>query len=101
LIYAAIQKLQSNVGDARNQHRRRLPATMAEVLDPGPRHARRPLRHRSGRPARVSRATAHRYLADLVRRGLLDLSLNRTGTGRPEHRYGAKKSHPGPLASGA
>jgi response regulator of citrate/malate metabolism len=35
----------------------------------------------------VSRATAQRYLADLVRRGLLDLSLNYGSTGRPEHRY--------------
>jgi response regulator of citrate/malate metabolism len=35
----------------------------------------------------VSRATAQRYLADLVRRGLVDLSLHYGNAGRPEHRY--------------
>lgn len=35
----------------------------------------------------VSRATAQRYLALLVRTGYLDLQLNYGHTGRPEHRY--------------
>jgi two-component system CitB family response regulator len=35
----------------------------------------------------VSRATAQRYLADLLRRGLVELDLNYGSTGRPEHRY--------------
>jgi response regulator of citrate/malate metabolism len=35
----------------------------------------------------VSRATAQRHLAYLVREGRLDLSLNYGNTGRPEHRY--------------
>ena len=35
----------------------------------------------------VSRATAQRHLAQLVRAGLVDLRLNYGSTGRPEHRY--------------
>jgi len=35
----------------------------------------------------VGLATAQRYLADLVRRGLLDLSLTYGIAVRPEHRY--------------
>jgi two-component system CitB family response regulator len=35
----------------------------------------------------VSRATAQRYLADLVAAGRVDLSLRYGSTGRPEHRY--------------
>jgi two-component system CitB family response regulator len=35
----------------------------------------------------VSRATAQRYLADMVRRGTVELVLNYGSTGRPEHRY--------------
>lgn len=40
----------------------------------------------------VSRATAQRHLAQLVRAGLVDLRLNYGSTGRPEHRYRAVKS---------
>jgi response regulator of citrate/malate metabolism len=78
---------------ARAAERHRLSPTMSEVLD----------RVRSA-PAGVSasdvaallgvsRATAQRHLADLVRRGLVDLSLNYGSTGRPEHRY--RISRPG------
>lgn len=71
---------------------RRLPATMAQVLAElraAPHDlSAADVADRLG----VSRATAQRYLADLVRRGLADLSLNRGGTGRPEHRYGATHS---------
>src|SRR3954447_21165383 len=35
----------------------------------------------------VSRATAQRYLADLVSAGRVDLGLRYGATGRPEHRY--------------
>ena len=35
----------------------------------------------------VSRATAQRYLAELVRAGLLELNLQYGATGRPTHRY--------------
>jgi response regulator of citrate/malate metabolism len=35
----------------------------------------------------ISRPTAQRYLAHLVRSGLLDLHLRYGATGRPEHRY--------------
>jgi two-component system CitB family response regulator len=35
----------------------------------------------------VSRATAQRYLADLVAAGRVDLGLRYGSTGRPEHRY--------------
>jgi two-component system CitB family response regulator len=35
----------------------------------------------------VSRATAQRYLSDLVSAGRVDLSLRYGSTGRPEHRY--------------
>lgn len=35
----------------------------------------------------VSRATAQRYLADLVSAGRVDLALRYGSTGRPEHRY--------------
>ena len=37
----------------------------------------------------VSRATAQRYLAELVRAGLLQLNLQYGATGRPTHRYRA------------
>lgn len=42
----------------------------------------------------VSRATAQRYLANPVQRGLADLSLNYGDTGRPEHRYRAVTGRP-------
>ena len=35
----------------------------------------------------VSRATAQRYLADLVSAGRVELRLRYGSTGRPEHRY--------------
>ncbi|MGB9378346.1 MAG: response regulator [Mycobacteriales bacterium] len=35
----------------------------------------------------ISRATAQRYLADMVRRRIVELVLNYGSTGRPEHRY--------------
>jgi response regulator of citrate/malate metabolism len=67
--------------------RRRLPATMAQVLA----QVRAAPEALSATDVAdqlgVSRATAQRYLADLVRRGLLDLSLNYGTAGRPEHRY--------------
>lgn len=74
--------------------RKRLPPTMAQVLE-ALRSAPEPLSatdvaERLG----VSRATAQRYLANLVQRGLADLSLNYGGTGRPEHRYRAVTGRP-------
>ena len=35
----------------------------------------------------ASRPTAQRYLAELLRRQLVDLDLTYGSTGRPEHRY--------------
>jgi response regulator of citrate/malate metabolism len=66
---------------------RRLPPTMAQVLDKV-RAAKEDISAVDvAEQLGVSRATAQRYLADLVRRGLVDLSLNYGSTGRPEHRY--------------
>jgi response regulator of citrate/malate metabolism len=67
--------------------RRRLPPTMEQVLHivrvaPEPVTAV-DVAEKMG----FSRATAQRYLADLVRRGLTDISLTYGTTGRPEHRY--------------
>ncbi len=39
----------------------------------------------------ASRPTAQRYLAALVQRQLLDLDLTYGTTGRPEHRYAARR----------
>jgi response regulator of citrate/malate metabolism len=67
--------------------RRRMPPTMARVLD----IVRAGEQDMSAADVAdhlgVSRATAQRYLADMVRRGVLDLVLNYGSTGRPEHRY--------------
>jgi response regulator of citrate/malate metabolism len=72
---------------ARVADRRRLPPTMARVLDvvrsAGHDVSAADVADRLG----VSRATAQRYLADLLRRGLVELDLNYGSTGRPEHRY--------------
>ncbi len=67
--------------------RRRMPPTMARVLD-----IVRSAEHDMSAAdvadqLGVSRATAQRYLADMVRRGTIELVLNYGSTGRPEHRY--------------
>jgi response regulator of citrate/malate metabolism len=67
--------------------RRRMPPTMARVLD-----TVRAAEHDISAAdvadqLGVSRATAQRYLADMVRRGVVELVLNYGSTGRPEHRY--------------
>ena len=67
--------------------RRRMPPTMGRVLD-----TVRSAEHdvSAGEVADqlgVSRATAQRYLADMVRRGAVELVLNYGNAGRPEHRY--------------
>jgi response regulator of citrate/malate metabolism len=82
--------LRSPAADARQ--RRRLPATMARVLDvvagsPDPLGAADVAEYLG-----VSRPTAQRYLATLVNRGLVDLDLAYGATGRPEHRYSAHRS---------
>ncbi|WP_329048306.1 response regulator [Amycolatopsis sp. NBC_01488] len=76
-------------GPAKRAGERRLPTTMAQVLTTV-RESVEPL-SATGVAERlgISRATAQRYLADLVRRGLADLSLNYGTAGRPEHRYHA------------
>jgi response regulator of citrate/malate metabolism len=73
--------------------RRRLPATMAQVLQQVRTAPQALSATEVAEQLGVSRATAQRYLADLVRRGLVDLSLNYGTTGRPEHRYHV----PGPV----
>jgi response regulator of citrate/malate metabolism len=74
-------------GPAARTTDRRLPPTMAQVLV----KVRQAIVDISAvevaEQLGVSRATAQRYLADLVRRGLVDLSLQYGNTGRPEHRY--------------
>jgi response regulator of citrate/malate metabolism len=67
--------------------RRRMPPTMARVLD-----SVRAAEHDMSAAdvadqLGVSRATAQRYLADMVRRGTVELVLNYGSTGRPEQRY--------------
>jgi response regulator of citrate/malate metabolism len=67
--------------------RRRMPPTMARVFDAvrtaDSEVSAADVADRLG----VSRATAQRYLADMVRRGLVELDLSYGGPGRPEHRY--------------
>lgn len=71
----------------RTAGRRRMPPTMARVFET--------VRTADGEVSAadvadrlgVSRATAQRYLADMVRRGLVELDLSYGGPGRPEHRY--------------
>jgi response regulator of citrate/malate metabolism len=67
--------------------RRRMPPTMARVLE----SVRAAENDRSAADVAdelgVSRATAQRYLAAMVRRGTVELVLNYGSTGRPEHRY--------------
>jgi response regulator of citrate/malate metabolism len=66
---------------------RRLPPTMAQVLEKVREATVDISAVEVAEQLGVSRATAQRYLADLVRRGLVDLSLHYGNTGRPEHRY--------------
>jgi response regulator of citrate/malate metabolism len=67
--------------------RRRMPLTMARVLDTV-RAAKQAVSAADvADQLGVSRATAQRYLADMVRRGTVELVLNYGSTGRPEHRY--------------
>lgn len=67
--------------------RRRMPPTMARVLDTVRAGEQDMSAADVADQLGVSRATAQRYLADMVRRGVLDLVLNYGSTGRPEHRY--------------
>jgi response regulator of citrate/malate metabolism len=81
--------LRSPAVDARQ--RRRLPATMARVLDTVA-GATTPVNAVDvAETLGVSRPTAQRYLAILVQRGLVDLDLAYGATGRPEHRYSARR----------
>lgn len=43
----------------------------------------------------ISRPTAQRYLAYLARHGAVELRLQYGTTGRPEHRYSARRAQPG------
>jgi response regulator of citrate/malate metabolism len=72
---------------ARLADRRRLPPTMARVLDTVRSAGRDVSAADVADQLGVSRATAQRYLADLFRRGIIELGLNYGNTGRPEHRY--------------
>ncbi|MEV5721714.1 response regulator [Amycolatopsis mediterranei] len=85
---------------AHTADRRRLPATMVQVLDELREAADELSASEVADRLGVSRATAQRYLADLVRRGLADLSLSRGNTGRPEHRYRATRSRQPPRVGG-
>jgi len=67
--------------------RRRIPPTMARVLDTV-RSAEHDMSAADvAEQLGISRATAQRYLADMVRRRIVELVLNYGSTGRPEHRY--------------
>jgi response regulator of citrate/malate metabolism len=81
--------LRSPATDARQ--RRRLPATMARVLDTVAGAATAVSAADVAENLGVSRPTAQRYLAILVQRGLVDLDLAYGATGRPEHRYSARR----------
>jgi response regulator of citrate/malate metabolism len=72
---------------ARVADRRRLPPTMARVLDTVRAADDAVSAAGVSELIGVSRATAQRYLADLDRRGLVELVLTYGGAGRPEHRY--------------
>jgi len=76
---------------ARIADSRRMPPTMAGVLDivraADPDVSAADVAEAVG----VSRATAQRYLADMLRRGVVELVLNYGSKGRPEHRYRVKR----------
>ena len=74
-------------GPAARTADRRLPPTMAQVLVKVRQATVDISAVEVAEQLGVSRATAQRYLADLVRRGLVDLSLHYGNAGRPEHRY--------------
>jgi response regulator of citrate/malate metabolism len=74
------------------RQRRKLPATMARVLDVV---ADSPDALSAADVAKYlgfSRPTAQRYLATLVQRGLVDLDLAYGATGRPEHRFSVHRA---------
>jgi response regulator of citrate/malate metabolism len=76
---------------SRSSGRNRLPPTTAQVLErvscsPDGVGASEVAAHLG-----VSRATAQRHLAELMRRSMVDLRLNYGSTGRPEHRYSLHK----------
>ena len=76
---------------ARRTERSKLPPTMTRVLatvrDAPEAVSATGVSDRLG----VSRATAQRYLAELERRGLVELVLSYGQTGRPEHSYRLKR----------
>ncbi len=74
--------------------RRRLPLTMARVLDSVRASDSEVSAAHVAQQLGVSRATAQRYLAGLVRRGSVELRLNYGTTGRPEHLYRATGRDP-------
>jgi response regulator of citrate/malate metabolism len=77
--------------------RRRLPLTMARVLDTVRTSSHELSASDVAEHLGVSRATAQRYLAGLVQRGSVELRLNYGTTGRPEHLYrvtGAESRRP-------
>ena len=88
-VDALYSLLRSPATDARR--RRRLPATMARVLDTVADAASAVSAADVAESLGVSRPTAQRYLAMLVQRGLVDLDLAYGATGRPEHRYSARR----------
>jgi response regulator of citrate/malate metabolism len=67
--------------------RRRMPPTMARVLDTVRATEHDMSAAEVADQLGISRATAQRYLADMVRRRIVELVLNYGSTGRPEHRY--------------
>ncbi len=76
---------------ARLADRRRLPPTMARVLDTVRTAEDAVSAAGVSEQLGVSRATAQRYLAELDRRGLVELVLSYGNTGRPEHCYRTRR----------
>ena len=74
------------------RQRRKLPATMARVLDVVTGSPEALSATDVAEQLGFSRPTAQRYLATLVQRGLLDLDLAYGATGRPEHRFSARRA---------
>jgi response regulator of citrate/malate metabolism len=71
----------------RHAERRRMPPTMARVFDTVRAADKAVSAADVADQLGVSRATAQRYLAGMVRSGIVELVLNYGSTGRPEHRY--------------
>jgi response regulator of citrate/malate metabolism len=74
-------------GPAEHAERRRMPPTMARIFDTVRAADKAVSAADVADQLGLSRATAQRYLAAMVRRDIVELVLKYGSTGRPEHRY--------------